>query len=132
MAASIAARIQDEEERRAKIDELERKLDVLGEQKHKLFLLLKQVLFVDEKKRKKLAEEERNRLEEQRRYIRPPPPPPHRSSMDASTKALTRVACWQGGGDAPTDADEGAEGLRQGATKRRCARVCVCMCVRAV
>ncbi|ELR13770.1 uncharacterized protein ACA1_076130 [Acanthamoeba castellanii str. Neff] len=67
MAASIAARIQDEEERRAKIDELERKLDVLGEQKHKLFLLLKQVLFVDEKKRKKLAEEERNRLEEQRR-----------------------------------------------------------------
>jgi len=57
-----------EEERQAKINELEKRLEQMGEQKHKLFLLLKQVLFVDEKKRKRLAEEERIRLEEQRRW----------------------------------------------------------------
>lgn len=65
-----AAQPLTEEERAAKVRELEKRLEQMGEQKHKLFLLLKQVLFVDEKKRKKLAEEERARLEEQRRYIR--------------------------------------------------------------
>lgn len=57
-----------EEERQAKLAELESKLQAHIEQKHKLFLLLKQVLSVDEKKKKKQAEEERLRLEEQRRF----------------------------------------------------------------